>query len=218
MWKRINKNMVFRRSLLQQLDCCYCDLRYGFRLLSDEKESPFFKEGCYHTQSIEYEELSLIFKEYELNKNDAIMDVGCGRGRLFNYLLKKKFKGMMYGVEIDSEIGLFTKKRLIHYHNIEIFVGNALDYVFCNITVYFLFCPFDRVWTEKFIEKIERVHTKVRIIYYYPKFVGCFLMRDGWSGEERIIYSKIRNFSLPCFYMNYEKKSDYEKGEEYNAS
>ena len=63
-------------------------------------------------KSIEYEELKKVFADIKLSPSDVIMDVGCGRGRIFNYLLKNNFKGTMYGVEIDREIALFTKNRL----------------------------------------------------------------------------------------------------------
>ena len=133
------------------------------------------------------------------------MDVGCGRGRLFNFLLSKRFIGEMYGVEIDPEIGIFTRNRLRRYSNINIFVGNALDFVLLEVTVYFLFCPFNRVITEKFITEIEKKHMNVKIIYYYPKYVYCILSRKGWTGIQVDIYSSIRNFSLPCFFLQYQR-------------
>lgn len=143
MWEKINENMIFKRTISQQIQSNYFDLRFGGRLLDDEKYSPYFNEGCYHTQSIEYEELELIFSHVILSASDVIMDVGCGRGRLFNYLLSIRFAGKMYGVEIDPEIGEVTKHRLKKYNNISIYIGNALEFVRSDVNLYFLFCPFN---------------------------------------------------------------------------
>ncbi len=112
MRKRVREDNIYPRSILQNIESFLWDMRYGGKLLDDEKVSPYYTNGCYHTQSIEYEELKKVFADIKLSPSDVIMDVGCGRGRIFNYLLKNNFKGTMYGVEIDREIALFTKNRL----------------------------------------------------------------------------------------------------------
>lgn len=64
------------------------------------------------TVSSNYEELEVIFFEkLSLSANDVIIDVGCGKGRVFNYLLYKGLKNKMLGYEINPAVGEKTKKK-----------------------------------------------------------------------------------------------------------
>lgn len=194
------------RTFRQELENFFWDLRYGGKLLDDEKLSPFYEQGCYHTQSTEYEELKNIFSFWELRDSDVLMDVGCGRGRVLNFLLRKWPKGRLYGVEIDPEIGDFTRKRLRNYSNVTIITGNATEHVLKEVTVYFLFNPFMENLAMQFIEQVEKTHEHVRLIYYVPQFAENILARPGWSGTEKTYYSSIRKSSVPCYYLEYKSR------------
>lgn len=204
MSKRVGP-IPLNRTPFQAVENIYLDLRYGRKLLGGEKYSPFYEQGCFHTQSVEYEELKDVFSFWPLKDSDVIMDIGCGRGRIFNYLLSRKFKGFLYGAEIDPEIASFTEQRLKPYSNITIFTGNALDYVREDVTIYFLFNPFNEKIMESFIKKIQEKHDHVRIIYYYPQCIDLILAQPGFSGTEKIYYSKVRKSELPCYYLEYKK-------------
>lgn len=197
--------LPLKRTPFQALENFYLDLRYGRKLLDDEKYSPFYEQGCFHTQNTEYEEFKKIFNFWPLKDSDVIMDIGCGRGRTFNYLLSRKFKGLLYGVEIDPEIASFTKERLKSYPNITIFTGNALDYVRKDVTIYFLFNPFNEEIMAQFIQKIQEIHDRVRLIYHYPQCIDKILSQPGWSGTEIKYYTRSRRFELPCYYLEYNK-------------
>ncbi len=194
-----------KRTPLQALENIYLDLRYGRKSLDDEKYSPFYEQGCFHTQSTEYEELKKVFNFFPLKDSDVIMDIGCGRGRVFNYLLSRKFKGQLYGVEIDPEIASFTEKRLKPYSNVTIFTGNALDYVREDVTIYYMFNPFDEKILVPFLQKIKETHDRVRVIYHYPQFIDTILDCPGWSGLEETYYIKSRGYELSCFFLEYDK-------------
>lgn len=193
------------RTPFQAAENIYLDLRYGRKLLDGEKLSPFYEQGCFHTQSVEYEELKNVFSYWPLKDSDAVMDIGCGRGRIFNYLLSRKFKGHLYGAEIDPEIAAFTEKRLKPYSNVTIFTGNALDYMREDVTIYFLFNPFNEKHMEQFVKKIQKIHDSVRIIYYYPQFLSLILAQPGFRGTEVTYYSTSRKSELPCCYLEYKK-------------
>lgn len=206
MAKRIEQQRKFNKNFFQKLSSAFWDIRFGFRLLDDEKYSQFLDQGCYHTQSIEYEELNNIFCEYKFSEESVLMDIGCGRGRVFNYLLSQKYKGRMIGVEIDPEIASFTEKRLKRYNNIDILNSNVLNVKYPEVTDYFLFCPFNRELTEKFRKLIESIHNNVKVIYYYPRFVDVFLENDNWVGTKKSYWSSIRNMNIECYYLEYHKK------------
>lgn len=203
MAKRIKQRRKFKKNIWQIIISSYIDLRYGLRLLDDEKYSPFYDIGCYHTQSIEYEELGNIFCKYSFQSNCTITDIGCGRGRLFNYLLFKKYDGKMIGVEIDPEISAFTRKRLKRFNSVEIITGNALSINLPSTTDYFLFCPFNYELTREFVRHIEEIHNHVRVIYYYPIYVDLFLQNPKWSGRKESFWSSIRKMNIDCYYLEY---------------
>ena len=204
MRKRIGPVPV-KRTIRQELENFLWDLRYGGRMLDDEKLSPFYDQGCYHTQSTEYEELKNIFGFWELSDSDVIMDVGCGRGRVLNFLLKKWPKGKLYGVEIDPEIGDFTRKRLRKYSNVTIITGNSIEHIMKEVNIYFLFNPFMENLAMQFIERVEEIHDHVRLIYYVPQFAKNILARPGWTGTEKTYYSSIRRCDVSCYYLEYKK-------------
>ena len=179
-------------------------MRYGGKLLDAEKESKYFSKGCYHTQSVEYEELKFVFDDYIIGERDIILDVGCGRGRIFNFLLHKGLKNEMIGVEIDDEISNFTKKRLKKYKNIKIVNSDIFEYERKDITIYFLFCPFDAILTEKFFNYLEE-YDKIKVIYYHPQFLNSINLSKGWKISYKKFYSSIRKMTIECAYMEFER-------------
>src|SRR5258708_6907016 len=73
------------------------------------------------TSNSGYEQLELIFfNYYSIRERDVIVDVGCGKGRVFSYLLYRGAKNKMIGYEINDIIGNKTKQNLSRYKNIEI--------------------------------------------------------------------------------------------------
>ncbi len=59
------------------------------------------------TVSTNYEELEIIFFEYNpLKESDVLIDVGCGKGRVFSFTpLYKGLKNKMIGIEINPAVG-----------------------------------------------------------------------------------------------------------------
>lgn len=205
MTRRIKQEHKFKKNFAQFVYSLFLDLRYGGKLLDSEKESQYFSRGCYHTQSVEYEELKHIFNDYEIKKDDILLDVGCGRGRIFNFLLSKGLKNKMIGVEIDKEIADFTKKRLRRYDNIEIVNDDILEYNRKDVTIFFLFCPFDETLTERFFNIIEERYDNVKIIYYHPQFIDNIKLCKDWKITYKEFYSNIRRMKIKCAYMELHK-------------
>lgn len=205
MSRNITQNTLHGRSVVDTLKTVILDLWFGFCLLDGEKESSFSHIGCYPTQSIEYQELSHIFDRVFLSSSDVIMDVGCGKGRLFNYLLQRGFEGKMIGVEIDEEVASFVAKRLKRYDNIEIITGNALDFISDRVDIYFMFNPFKDSMFQDFITQVEEKQKKAHIIYFNPQSVEFVMPRKFWNIKKRIFYSSARGENAKCYYLNYER-------------
>ena len=127
------------------------------------------------TVSTNYEELDVIFSEYlPLQPDDIIADVGCGKGRVFSYLLYKKKQNRMIGYEINEAVGHQTRKRLSRYKNIEIHCENIFDNFPEKIDVFYLYNPFKETMTSAFIEKVLQMQHAPVIIYNNPIHLNLF--------------------------------------------
>lgn len=119
------------------------------------------------TASTNYEELEVIFFEYTLLKEtDIIIDVGCGKGRVFNYLLYKGLKNKMIGYEINRAVGDKTKKRLSRFKNVEIRCENIFDHFPEQGNVFYLYNPFKEIMVTEFMHQILKVAARDPIILY----------------------------------------------------
>lgn len=163
------------------------ELRYGGKLLRGGRESPFSGVGAYPTQNCDYLSLSKCFKYIIIKDNDVIVDVGCGKGRVFNYLLNLKCKNKLIGIEIDQEIALFTKERLRNYLNVNIIHGDILENIPPDATIFFMFNPFNEVIMRKFKKRLEEVFKdkKITVIYLNPQHIGLFHNDSQWNIEMR---------------------------------
>jgi SAM-dependent methyltransferase len=161
------------------------DIRYGCKLLRGCKESRFKYLGAYCTASSNYFVLAKLFGKISINETDVIVDVGCGKGRVFNYLLSLKLKNKFIGIEIDQQITEETKQRLKKYPNITIIHGDILENIPDNATIFYMFNPFNDVIMRKFKEQIEKKfkYREVTIIYYNSKHLDIFFNDPKWDLE-----------------------------------
>ncbi len=119
------------------------------------------------TVSTNYEELEIIFSELvSLNENDVIIDVGCGKGRVFSYLLYKGLKNRMIGYEINPAVSVKTQKRLSRYKNVEIRLENIFDNFPAEGNIFYLYHPFKEVMVTAFMHEILKVANRNPVIIY----------------------------------------------------
>ena len=119
------------------------------------------------TVSTNYEELELIFfEQVPLNPNDIIIDVGCGKGRVFSYLLYKGLKNKMIGYEINPAVSLKTEKRLARYPNVHILTENIFDNFPTEGNVFYLYNPFKETMVSQFAQEILKLKSRAPIIIY----------------------------------------------------
>jgi SAM-dependent methyltransferase len=145
------------------------------------------------TESSAYEQVKIVFFEYySISENDVIVDVGCGKGRIFNYLLYKGINNKMIGYEINKEVGNKTKKNLLRYKNVEIHSENIFDNFPINGNVFYLFNPFYEAMMTEFRERIFSIKDKNPIILYLnPKCIEVF-------NDRRFIY-EIKDVHIPNY-------------------
>ena len=131
------------------------DLRYGGRVLGGAIANPGNAQGFFHTANTDYRVLSRYFAALELREDDVIVDVGCGKGRLFNFLLSLGVRNRAIGIEINPAVARFTRRRLRRYPQFEIVEANVLELPAIPGTVLFLFNPFSREIMARFLARLE---------------------------------------------------------------
>jgi SAM-dependent methyltransferase len=119
------------------------------------------------TVSTNYEELDVIFfKHYHLKPDDVLIDVGCGKGRVFNYLLYKGIKNKLVGYEINPAVAAETAKHLARYKNVEIRSNNIFDDFPKEGNVFYLYHPFKEVMMTAFREELLKIADRNPVMLY----------------------------------------------------
>jgi SAM-dependent methyltransferase len=123
------------------------------------------------TVSTNYEELEIIFFEHIfLKETDVIVDVGCGKGRVFSYLLYKGLKNKMIGYEINKAVGDKTKRRLSRFKNVEIRCENIFDDFPEQGNIFYLYHPFKEAMMMDFKNQVLKIADRSPVILYNNPF------------------------------------------------
>ena len=135
----------------------------------------------YHPyQATDYSALDILFKFYNLESTDNIVDFGCGKGRLIFYI-NHYFKSRVTGVEMDENYYkdcLKNKETYLTSHNTK---ASDIDFVCCYAQDYkikhdenkfYFFNPFSiqifRKIVKNILTSLEEHPRKVQLILYYP--------------------------------------------------
>ena len=154
----------------------WLDLRYSHRLLRGNITTSYKSLGAndiYHTK---YSALPIIFRMVRISKKDVIVDVGCGKGRVINFLLSRGYRNKMIGLELDKGIAATTAKQFRKYKNVIILSGNALQNIPKDGTIFYFYNPFSREVVTQFEELLAQMipERPIKIIYYNPKSIDVF--------------------------------------------
>jgi predicted RNA methylase len=146
------------------------DLRFGRPLAATYLRNKRQSNSDYRT-------LEAIFAG-RVNDGDVLVDVGCGAGRVINQWLRLGVASSIYGLESDERLAAATRRRLRRRDNVRIVVGDAIENLPTDGTVFFMFNPFDRPTMDRFAEAILNVASaqgrEVAVIYHNAKHVGAF--------------------------------------------
>ena len=174
----------------------FYDLSIGGVFLGGNKSTRFSMYGAYDTVNTDYEVLGCIFSVClkRLSAKDVFVDIGCGKGRVINWLLKRGIENEIIGLEIDPAIAQRTKRRLRKYHNVQVIAGNAIENLPGNGSIFYLYNPFDRYVMRKFIDKIiELFRSKKEIVIIYHNCVHIDVFYE--SGNFSVSIMKIHGQS-----------------------
>lgn len=139
--------------------------------------------GMTGSQSTSYIILERIFSHVSLTKQDVFLDVGCGKGRVLAFLLKKHATCTICGIEINEVSGQVALDWSRKYEHVNVIMGDAFQLDYTPYTVLFLGRPFLPKTFEQFIEKIETSVTHPITLIYWVDQQSGYLLRDrpGWE-------------------------------------
>jgi SAM-dependent methyltransferase len=158
------------------------DVRFG-GLLAGEIPTRFAELGANETANSDYLALDRMFAD-PVSPDDVLVDVGCGKGRVINFWLRKGLTNKIVGLELDDRVAARTRRRLSHYPNVTIVTGHAVENLPADGTLFYLFNPFQADVVAAFKKRLAeqaRERGRVRVIYNNCKHVSLFVDDPEWD-------------------------------------
>jgi SAM-dependent methyltransferase len=161
------------------------DLRFGGTFLGGTIPSRYADQGAVETANTDYRVLEILFSRVELRPNDVVVDVGCGKGRVLNFLLGLSGGNRIVGLELDPAIAARTRRRLRKYDRVRIISGDARTMIPPDGTIFYLYHPFNDVVLRDVLPRFKAVTAPGRpvIIYYNPVHLNLFADDPHWRVE-----------------------------------
>jgi SAM-dependent methyltransferase len=127
-----------------------------------------------------YSALEKLFRQYELNEHDSVVDFGCGKGRLIFYT-HYLFHNTVVGIEMDEKLfqdavdnrTRYTKRQKSGLQQIHLHCCLAEDYPINPLdNRFYFFNPFTIQIFKKIIHNIlhsvEMSKRQIELVLYYP--------------------------------------------------
>lgn len=182
---------------LRELLCnIIIDLCCSHRFLRGNIKTSYQSLGSNDIYHSKYSAFPIIFRFVRIKKDDVLVDVGCGKGRVINYWIFKKYKNKIIGLELDKRIAKQTAKQFSRLKNVTIIPGNALLHIPQDGTVFYFYNPFSKEVVHQFETILAEMfqNKPIKIIYYNPKSIDVFY-NDRWRVN----------------YINFEKDLGYRR-------
>jgi len=159
------------------------DYIYFGKSLDFKIENKFSSQGSANYQATGLWVLKYVFRHFKIYKDDIIVDVGCGTGRVLKWLRVNGNKNKMYGIEINEELANFAREKLKKDQSIKIISGNVLDNLPKDATLFYIFNPFNVDMVKQLISKLDQIYIdkSIRIIYYNPQGIREFAKDPKWD-------------------------------------
>lgn len=143
--------------------------------------------GMTGSQSTHYLVLNRIFSHVTLSERDSFLDVGCGKGRVLAFLLKKHAPCTLSGIEINEAAAQVALDWTQKYKQVKVIQGDAFRLDYNAYTVLFMGRPFLPKTFLQFLETLETNLTHpIRLVYWVDQQSGYFLKdRPGWRRQFR---------------------------------
>jgi SAM-dependent methyltransferase len=155
---------------------------YGVRTIGVDELQSLSSEKRKHAsiyQPINYYTAEMLFDQLHLEDVEGdLLDLGCGKGRVFAIGAAYKFKKII-GVEFSEKLhsdAVHTAEKVMNLYNdvtVEVLLQDAGTYAIpATVTTIFMFNPFDAVVMENVVERIDesqRLYPRpIKILYANP--------------------------------------------------
>jgi hypothetical protein len=152
------------------------DLRFG-AFLGGTETSKLTHLGANNISNSDYGALALLLAPL-LRADDVFVDVGCGKGRVLNWVLANCKVKTIYGLELDPAIAKSVSRRLHRFPQVHVVCGDAIENLPSEATLLYLFNPFRRAVMQRFKEEVQRRYRSraldLRIVYYNAVDIDLF--------------------------------------------
>jgi hypothetical protein len=157
------------------LNDAYLDIKYSGKPLNGNKQTSYKYLGANDVYHTDYAAMPHIFKQIDVKKDDVLVDIGCGKGRVINYWLNQNYQNPIYGLELDEKVAKSTAQQFMNRSNVKIIAGDAVQNLPEDGTIFYFYNPFD---LEKFVElenKLAKSSRKqLKMLYYNPRSLRVF--------------------------------------------
>jgi SAM-dependent methyltransferase len=133
-----------------------------------KKSKNIFSHNYYNYEHTIKEDLINVLNDLKINKNDKILDIGCGKGYALNVMHQFNFKSID-GVELSKALSDIAKKNfIILKKKTKIYNINALNFEYYgNYNFFYMFNPFSKNIMKVVLNKITKKNYKKKIYVIY---------------------------------------------------
>jgi hypothetical protein len=170
---------------LRPLQNLLLDLRFG-GWAGGTLRNPFAAAGASRVQSTDYAALTRLHRRngIRIDPSDVLVDVGCGRGRVINWWLRRGLRNRMVGLELVPSVATATAERLRRYRNVEVVCGDAVKAIPPEGTFFYLYNPFDAPVMRRFADALLACAAgpaALRILYFNCRHLDVFRGDPRWQ-------------------------------------
>ena len=137
---------------------------------------------CYWT-------LEKVFADSTFTESDSLVDIGCGQGRLFAFMIERQFPGRMTGIEYHAATAAIARQWTARYpkKDIRIIEGDVFAQDYDEYNVFYCFNSLAPAYFQKLLELLERQLTHPIRLYFMSDQLCWRILKDrpGWTMQFR---------------------------------
>lgn len=145
------------------------------------------------SESTKYIALKEMFKSIDINDDTRFIDVGCGKGRVVNFVHCLNKNCQATGIEFNSDVANYAKSWADRKENVNIINGDAFSINCDDFDVFYFNRPFMEETFKQFAEKmVNEIKHPVTVICYADTYMSKYLKdKPNWNRvKQGILYKK----------------------------